>query len=70
VHDSFGDARIIVPAEATVDVHCHSATGNVDCLGRHDDGVNADINRTDGTGPLKIDLDVTTIAGNVEVSRG
>lgn len=70
LHATFGNVRVTVPADATVAVHCHSAAGNVDCLGAKDHGRGSDVDRTDGAGTLKINLDVATTAGNVEVSRG
>ncbi|MGH3439373.1 MAG: PspC domain-containing protein [Sciscionella sp.] len=76
VDTTFGNATVEVPDNADVTVNCTSAAGNVDCLGRHQDGLNAKIHSLnadvgpDGPGGLKIQLDVRTTAGNVEVSRG
>lgn len=79
----FGEAVVLVPANADVRVHCHAAIGEVDCLGdqgtrygaSEDGGPTADavVNSLGDDGvaggrPLEIDVNVGT--GSVEVRRG
>lgn len=74
VHNTLGDATVAVPDDADVVVHCHSKAGEVRCLDSGDDGIGADVRTAgdglDGRGGLRINLDVSTSAGNVEVTRG
>ncbi len=70
-----GQSTILVPETADVQFECESSAGNVDCLGRHSDGlgrpaiIGQDLG-TDGTGGLQLDLKVSQGAGNIEVRRG
>ncbi|MGH3624821.1 MAG: PspC domain-containing protein [Sciscionella sp.] len=74
VHNTLGDASVVVPENADVVVRCHASAGDVRCLDYGDSGIGADArasdNGRDGVGGLKINLDVTTSAGDVEVTRG
>lgn len=69
-----GDLVVLVPRDATVEASCHAAVGHVNCLGRDASGmhVNQHANQAGAPGPtaLKITLDASAGAGNVEVSRG
>lgn len=71
VQENAGHVMVLVPASAEVTAHCHSGAGQVSCLGREDNGPGADARASaNGGGPLTIDLDVSTNAGQVEVSHG
>jgi phage shock protein PspC (stress-responsive transcriptional regulator) len=69
-----GNATVIVPMNADVEVKCKTDRGNIDCLTVSDSGLGKQSNLTDdgadGPGGLKIDLTVSTDTGNVEVRRG
>ncbi|MDQ2709677.1 MAG: PspC domain-containing protein [Actinomycetota bacterium] len=80
-----GEAIVWVPANADVRVHCHAATGDVDCLGNQgvrsgagpdgSDGPTADARveslGADGVaGGRTLELDVSVGFGHVEVRRG
>jgi predicted membrane protein len=69
-----GNASVIVPATADVEVKCETERGNLDCLTISDAGIGMRTelidNGPDGPGGLKIDLTVSTDTGNVEVRRG
>ncbi|TCO65444.1 phage shock protein C (PspC) family protein [Actinocrispum wychmicini] len=66
-----GNAVVIVPANAEVDVNCSASRGSVECLGQRDNGIPARVRATQsGTSGLKITLDVRASTGNVEVRRG
>jgi phage shock protein PspC (stress-responsive transcriptional regulator)/predicted membrane protein len=61
-----GDLKIVVPKNATVSVDAHVKAGEIDSLGRHDDGRNARLT-TAGSAPLTIDAKIG--AGHLEVVR-
>ncbi len=80
-----GEAIVWVPAHADVRVHCHAATGDVDCLGNQgvrsgagpdgSDGPTADARveslGADGVaGGRTLELNVSVGFGHVEVRRG
>jgi phage shock protein PspC (stress-responsive transcriptional regulator) len=69
-----GNATVLVPANADVEVKCKTDRGNIDCLSVSDSGLDKEAELTDvgadGPGGLKIDLTVSTDTGNVEVRRG
>jgi phage shock protein PspC (stress-responsive transcriptional regulator) len=69
-----GNATVIVPMNADVEVKCKTDRGNIDCLTVSDSGLDKQSDLTDdgadGPGGLKIDLTVSTDTGNVEVRRG
>jgi phage shock protein PspC (stress-responsive transcriptional regulator) len=70
-----GSATVTVPQDADVDVHCHAKIGNVDCLGRQQNGTGVDVQVKDdlgdnGAGGMKIVLNVEVGTGDVEVVRG
>ncbi len=70
-----GNATVIVPENADVEIKCEAERGNIECLGRDASGMDLDVpeftdNGADGPGGLKIDLNVSTDTGNVEVRRG
>lgn len=73
LQNSFGDVRVLVPREADVRAHCYARFGTVDCLNDTRDGIGNDLRATDdgpdGAGGLKVTLDASTSAGNVEVIR-
>lgn len=71
-----GEAKVIVPADADVSYVCHSSMGTADCLGRGTEGVGVEAltgqsfgSDGKGTGP-EIALDVASVMGTVEVTRG
>jgi hypothetical protein len=69
-----GNAMVVVPANADVEVKCKTERGNIDCLTVSDSGLDKETeltdNGADGPGGLEIDLTVFTDTGNVEVRRG
>ncbi|WP_461121144.1 PspC domain-containing protein [Saccharothrix stipae] len=74
VEVGLGNAHVRVPANADVVVTCQADVGDVQCLGQTSDGRGAHQevtdNGADGEGGLKIELDVRSEVGQVEVSRG
>ncbi|GAA1279050.1 PspC domain-containing protein [Saccharothrix xinjiangensis] len=75
VEIGLGSARVRVPRDADVSVTCSTEVGNVKCLGRESDGKDAhqrveDDEGADGPGGLRVELDVRSEIGEVEVSRG
>jgi phage shock protein PspC (stress-responsive transcriptional regulator) len=74
VNETFGDTTVLVPRNADVRVTCSASAGELDCLGRHADGLGANVVKSDdgadGPGGLTINLDVSTRAGDVVVRRG
>ncbi|MFD7653079.1 PspC domain-containing protein [Actinosynnema sp. NPDC059797] len=75
VEVGLGSARVRVPRDADVSVTCSTEVGNVKCLGRDADGKDVeqrveDDRGPDGPGGLRIELDVRSEIGEVEVSRG
>ncbi|MEU4448794.1 PspC domain-containing protein [Actinosynnema sp. NPDC050801] len=74
VEVGLGNAHVRVPANADVVVTCRADVGDVQCLGQTSDGRGAHQevtdNGADGEGGLKIELDVRSEVGQVEVSRG
>jgi phage shock protein PspC (stress-responsive transcriptional regulator) len=68
-----GEALVVVPENADVTVTCETSVGEVQCLGRTVHGLGTDgVSLTDdgiGDGP-KITLDVSSVVGRVEVTRG
>jgi predicted membrane protein len=70
-----GDAQVILPETADVDVTCISDLGDVKCLGHQESGagelhVETTDDGTDGPGGLNVDLRVEVGTGSVEVRRG
>ncbi|MGM1061004.1 PspC domain-containing protein [Saccharothrix sp. Mg75] len=69
-----GSARVRVPAGADVEVTCRTDLGSVRCLDRVSDGEDreerVEDDGADGPGGLRIELDVRSDLGEVEVSRG
>ncbi|GGP58649.1 PspC family transcriptional regulator [Saccharothrix coeruleofusca] len=69
-----GSAVIRVPANADVEVSCENGLGSIECLGEQHDGpkgsVRAEDNGPDGEGGPKVELEVRTNVGSVEVLRG
>ncbi|MFC6089614.1 PspC domain-containing protein [Saccharothrix lopnurensis] len=74
VEVGLGSARVRVPQGADVSVTCRAGLGSVRCLGRESDGKDAvqriDDDGPDGPGGLRVELDVRSDVGEVEVSRG
>ena len=60
-----GELHVIVPRDAAVALDSHVRTGEIDALGRHDDGGHARV--VTGSGRLALDLDVG--AGRIDVDR-
>ncbi|MQA13278.1 MAG: PspC domain-containing protein [Pseudonocardiaceae bacterium] len=71
---SFGEAEVLLPPDADVNLVCRAATGEVDCLGRTHSGFPSRVDVTDtgrdGPGGGTLVLDVRTGTGTVEVTRG
>jgi phage shock protein PspC (stress-responsive transcriptional regulator) len=69
-----GEAIVIVPETADVNVTCDVGVGDMNCLGQRDDmGSEIEIEDdlgADGEGGLRIDLHVDVNAGDLEVRRG
>jgi phage shock protein PspC (stress-responsive transcriptional regulator) len=75
VHLELGDAEVIVPESANVEVTCESDLGSVECLGRNRSGADDnDVTVTDegtqGSAGLDVELKVKVGTGSVEVRRG
>lgn len=71
VRIGMGEAKVIVPEDADVTFTCESSMGSVDCLGKTDDGLDKTFTDTSsGTGDQKINLNVSSVMGSVEVLRG
>jgi phage shock protein PspC (stress-responsive transcriptional regulator) len=64
-HVGMGRLEIDVPRNATVELTTHVKAGDIDALGIHDDGRNAEV--TTGSGVMRIDAQVG--AGHIEVVR-
>ena len=60
-----GKLKVIVPSTATLTVDAKAKAGNVNVLGRHNDGVNASLQS--GNGPLHLNVKVG--AGRIDVVR-
>jgi hypothetical protein len=64
-----GHLVVEVPEHLNVEVHAHAGAGEIDLLGKEDDGVSADLDRTvagsDDQGTVELDLDVGL--GHIEV---
>ncbi|HEV2779149.1 MAG TPA: PspC domain-containing protein [Actinophytocola sp.] len=69
-----GEAVVILPENADVELTCSAGVGDVQCLGQEATGPDSKVEFTDygadGEGGLKIELDVEVGAGTVEVRRG
>jgi phage shock protein PspC (stress-responsive transcriptional regulator) len=71
VHASvgIGELRVIVPDDLNLEVTTHVGAGDIDVLGRHDEGVGVDLDRDfDGSsrsGTIELDLEVGL--GHIEV---
>lgn len=70
-----GEAIVTVPSTADVTYTCDTSMGDMNCLGRTADGIGLDQisgsnNGPDGPGGPKIELDVSSVMGSVEVRRG
>jgi phage shock protein PspC (stress-responsive transcriptional regulator) len=75
IHLQLGDATVIVPDNANVEVVCESDLGSIKCLGHDEAGPDNEAVRvsdqgTDGAGGLDIELKVKVDTGSVEVRRG
>jgi phage shock protein PspC (stress-responsive transcriptional regulator) len=75
VHLDVGDAEVIVPESANVEVECESDLGSVQCLGRErsgagDNEVTVTDQGTQGSAGLDVKLKVKVGTGSVEVRRG
>ena len=60
-----GDLRVIVPHGASVALASHVKAGQIDALGTHDDGRNAQVD----TGGGQLSIDARVGAGHIEVVR-
>jgi phage shock protein PspC (stress-responsive transcriptional regulator) len=69
VSDTAGDVTVWVPAGAVVHASCRSTAGDTQCLTQsHSRSRNGTLTATqNGSGPLVIDIDATTVAGDLEV---
>ncbi|GAA4801521.1 hypothetical protein GCM10023200_43010 [Actinomycetospora chlora] len=70
VQSGAGDVTVLVPANADVTAECTSGGGDVDCLGRNDQGGPVRDLGPDGPGGPVIDLHAVSGGGDVEVRRG
>jgi predicted membrane protein len=68
-----GDITVWVPQTADVDLTCRAGVGDLQCLGRTQDGADNRIevtdNGSDGVGGLRINLTARAGVGHVEVHR-
>jgi phage shock protein PspC (stress-responsive transcriptional regulator) len=65
-----GRLRVIVPEDATVELRGRVQAGDIDALGRHEDGSHVDARVTDRTGSGRVlVLDLRTGFGHIEVER-
>ena len=69
-----GEAIVVLPRTADVELTCESRTGHMECLGYERSGFGSKLEITDygsdGAGGTKIKLDVRSEMGNVQVHRG
>ena len=66
-----GELRVVVPANATVDVDAHVQAGSVVLFGRRDEGTHVHSHVVDRTGSGRVlVLDLETGLGKIEVVRG
>ena len=67
-----GQASVIVPADAAVNVTCSTNAGDVDCLGTVENGLHKEttVNQRGSSDKGTITLDVHVGAGQAEVRRG
>jgi phage shock protein PspC (stress-responsive transcriptional regulator) len=75
VRVGMGEAVVIVPIDADVTYTCDSSMGDMNCLGRTQDGMGLEqlTGRhlgENGEGGTEIKLDVSSVMGSVEVRRG
>lgn len=74
VRTGIGSAEVTVPKYADVTITCEADIGNVDCLGRTSESIDARIDEFTSAGEtpggLEIFLRVSADTGNVEVRRG
>lgn len=73
VSSGVGDIEVVVPADADVSVEGRAGAGEVDVLGRREDGTSAQVDLVDygpgGDGRIDLVLDVDVNLGTVVVSR-
>lgn len=69
-----GNVTVIVPKYADVTLTCETDAGNIDCLGIEQNGIDRRVQLVDPgydtANDMKIELEVSADAGNVEVRRG
>ena len=66
-----GHLKVIVPANASVDVEARVQAGEMELLGQKDDGTHVHAHVVDRTGSGRVlVLDARTGLGKVEVQRG
>ncbi|GAB3910362.1 hypothetical protein GCM10029964_114040 [Kibdelosporangium lantanae] len=70
VNVGLGDATVIVPADAAVNIDCQASRGSVDCLGNEYNGIPAKAHANQGGTGADISIDVRVSTGVVEVRRG
>ena len=63
-----GDLLVLVPADTDVRVDAHVGIGNIQALGREEDGIDADLERISGTaGAQEVELDLEVGIGSIRV---
>jgi predicted membrane protein len=63
-----GDLLVLVPAETDVRVDAHVGIGNIQALGREEDGIDADLERISGTaGAQEVELELEVGIGSIRV---
>lgn len=68
-----GRLQVVVPREATVNVHASASAGRIEVLGREQNGTSVEVDRQllgRGPVPTTINLDVQMGFGDIEISRG
>ena len=63
-----GDLLVLVPADTDVKVDAHVGIGNIQALGREENGIDADLERISGTaGAQEVELELEVGIGSIRV---
>ena len=63
-----GDLLVLVPADTDVTVDAHVGVGNIQALGREENGIDADLERISGTaGAQEVELELEVGIGSIRV---
>ena len=62
------DLLVLVPADTDVTVDAHVGVGNIQALGREENGIDADLERISGTaGAQEVELELEVGIGSIRV---